>query len=207
MTACNFKQSTEEKQAENVKEKIEIDIELAKLSKPFTQEDNPQIYQQWGKDWVDIINTMLPLSAESVYKQPECDMVEKLELSEKSVMQEMPIVDVFCENEEIFSVTLSDVTQNKRLFPQSKLFGKSTDELINACLQPIKPNLMHPDSITTDGVNINLTMDSNQQSLTMQIPITVKTGYDSHITHMVSCQVDSQLNATAKLNPMPKKNK
>ncbi len=196
----------DDKQPEQVMEKIETKLQLAELSQPFTQEDNPEIYQQWGNDWVDIINTMLPLSAERVYQQPECDMVEKLELSNKSIIQETPIVDVFCENEEVFSVTLNDVTQEKRLLPNSKLFGRTTDEFINACLQPIKPNLMYPDSIVPDALNTNINMDNTQQKLNIQMPITVKTGYDSHITHMVTCQVDSQLNATAQFSPMPVQN-
>ncbi len=201
-----FSQPNENEQSEQVTNKIEIELQLAELSKPFTQEDNSEIYQQWGKDWIEIINTMLPLSAERVYQQPECDMVEKLELSNKSIIQEKPIVDVFCENEEVFSVTLSDVTQEKRLLPNSKLFGRTTDEFINACLQPIKPNLMYPDSIVPDGVNTKIDMDSTQQKLNIEMPITVKTGYNSHITHLVTCQVDSQLNATTKLNPMLVKN-
>ncbi len=206
LIAYNFLESDGEKQSKQVMEKIEMDLELAELSKPLTQEDNPQIYEQWGEDWVGVINTMLPLSAERVQQQPECDMVEKLELSNKSTIQKTPIVDVFCKNDEVFSVSLSDVTKEKRLFPQSKLFGKNADEFVNACLEPIKPNLMYPDSIVPDVMNGNFEEDKTQQKLTIQIPITVKTGYDTKITHMVFCQVDNQLNATAQLTPMLEKN-
>ncbi|MBS9778988.1 MAG: hypothetical protein KGV51_00025 [Moraxellaceae bacterium] len=204
LTACDFAKSEEEKKADKAMEKVEIKLELAELSKPLTKEDNSKIYQQWGDEWLDVINTMLPLATDSVYKQPDCDMVEAIELSDNSVIQETPIVDVYCENGEVFSVSLNDVTQNRRILPNSKRLGRHTDEFINACLQPIKPDLMYPDSIVADSINANVELDKTQQRLIIQMPVIVKTGYDTKITHMVTCQVDNQLNATAKLTPMPK---
>ncbi len=203
VTACDSKQSDEKKSSNKVMSAIEVKLALAELSKPLTQEDNEEIYQQWGEDWLEIINTIRPLSAELVYQQPECDMVEKLELSDKSIIQETPIIDVFCENEEVFSLDLNDVTQEKRLLPNSKRLGRKTaDEFINACLTPIRPILMYPDSIVADTMKSDFQLDKTQQKLTVQIPISVQTGYDTKISHLVSCQVNSQLNATAKLNPM-----
>lgn len=202
LTACDFTKSEEEKKADKAMEKVEMKLELAELSKPFTKEDHPKIYQQWGDEWLDVINTMLPLATDSVYQQPDCDMVEAIELSDNSVIQETPIVDVYCENGEVFSVSLNDVTQNRRILPNSKRLGRHTDEFIHACLQPIKPDLMYPDSIIADSINANIELDETQQRLIIQMPVSVKTGYDTKIIHLVTCQVDSQLNATAELSPM-----
>ncbi len=199
--ACKPKLTKEQEVESNrLMQEIESELQLAEISKPLTKEEHPELYEQWGKDWVEIINTMRPLAVERVRLQPECQkQVAKVELADNSEIKKTPILNVSCKNGEVFVVTLGDITQEKRLYPVSKLFGKNAGDFVKLCLDDIKPHLMHPDSIVQDSINTTFDMDNSTQTLTIQIPITVETGYNTRIGHVVKCRSDSQMKVVTEL--------
>ncbi len=200
LTACKPKLTKEQEvESERLMQEVESELQLAEISKPFTEQEYPQLYEQWGKDWVEIINTMRPLAVERVRSQAECNEVAKAELSENSEVKQNPILNVSCENGEVFVISLGDITQEKRLYPMSKMFGKDPNEVIQSCLEDIQPHLMHPESISQDSINTSFNMDEKTQQLHVDIPITVKTGYNTRVAYRVQCLSDSQLKVTTDL--------
>ncbi len=207
ITACQ-PQLSEEQQSETKTEKIitEVKKEVVKetVNHSFTPESHPQLYQQWSQEWINIINdTMIPLVVKRIQAQQACNEVLKVDLSATSIVNGDPVLDVYCQNGEIFSVNQGHIQEQKQLYPNSKLFGKTLKDFTNACVATIKPYLIYPNEVKELDVQTQFGFDELNNELRMAIPITVKTGYDSEISHVINCRANNKLQVFAQLAPLP----
>lgn len=204
LSGCNKEQKLEpnlQAESNRLMAEVEKEIHLTEVSKAFSQQDYPSLYEQWGEEWMQIINTMLPLAAQRVQNQPECDRVANVDLSKTSKVGKSPILNVRCDNNEYFYISLGDITNEKRLYPISMLFGRNQNDYLDKCVEIIQKDLLHPKSLIRDEKNTNIQINKQKKNLEIQFPFTVKTGYKTTVTHNAFCVSDDKLNMKVEFEP------
>lgn len=179
-------------EAQRLQDELALQAHLKEVGKPITEANNPELYQQWGSEWIEIINNMLPLAIERVNDHPQCDKVMKAEIAESSIQGKNPILNISCQNGENYFVGLNDIANQIEPTPASELFGRGSNDYIQLCKEKIAPEMQFPESIQHDVKKTKVSVNKLAREVDVLLPFKVKTAYDTEVSHVVSCKIDSK---------------
>lgn len=121
---------------------------------PYSKEETPKVYKQWGSKWVEKINQMMPQAVEKIKGNPKCDAPESVILSEqKSRVKKEAIFIVDCINRERFYVSQKELQNDKPIKAQTDVLGEPS-QYIKTCQDKLKKSLDYPVSFETDGMTM-----------------------------------------------------
>lgn len=88
---------------------------------PYTKKSYPKLYAQWGTSGLQKINYYLPKVAEFVAKQPECNKLENVDISDKSIPNKKYIFFADCENGQRYYIDASNLPNHNAILQIEKI--------------------------------------------------------------------------------------
>lgn len=180
------KEQIEKEKAEKVKEQ-----DLSKVIYPYTKEEYPKLYAQWGEEWISDINLMLPKAAEKISKESKCDNVEIVEISTtKSKPKQEAVFFIDCSNGERFYVSQNDFDIESEMLAESEKLGQPSN-YIHSCRKAITAQLQYPSSFDDEILSISA-RKTRTGNIEIVIPFTAKNGLGMDIPQSGRCLVTTE---------------
>lgn len=180
------KEHIEKEKADKIKEQ-----DLSKVIYPYTKEEYPKLYAQWGERWVSDINLMLPKAAEKIRKESKCDNVEIVEISTtKSTPKQEAVFFVDCSNGERFYISQNDFDMESEVLAESEKLGQPSN-YIHSCRKAITAQLQYPSSFDDEILSISA-RKTPTGNIEIVIPFTAKNGLGMDIPQSGRCLVTTE---------------
>ena len=152
---------------------------------PYSKEETPKVYKQWGSKWVEKINQMMPQAVEKIKGNPKCDAPESVILSEqKSRVKKEAIFIVDCANGERFYVSQKEFKSNKVIKAQTDKLGEPS-AYVESCKKAIKDSVEYPIKFDS-GITSRKTQSGNIEVI---VPYKMQNGLNSRSRLAMRCLV------------------
>jgi hypothetical protein len=157
---------------------------------PYTKKVFPKAYARWGDAGFARINALRIKAAETVAKNPKCDRVEIVELSDsKSTPPNNPVVFVDCANMQRFYLSEKDVGGPVR--SQSEK-GKqwSAGSVLTACVDGVKKRLNFPGTMDRSWFTSNVRQAPTTGNWVAEFEFTAKNAFGAELPAKARCVVE-----------------
>ena len=164
------------------------DISLyAGVAYEITEKTHPDVYAAWGKEWVDNINTMMPLAVVKVATSDKCDAPEKIDISEnRSLVQKEVVFHVGCANDEQFYVSQNELFNPAPLIAENDILNEGFGAYTLACEELTKTKVEYPSSYKSIKPDITAFKGSSGNMI-VEIPFTSLNAYGADLPMLSRC--------------------
>lgn len=118
----NVMTDDEKRESENARKIAEAqnDADLKKAVIPIDKTNYPSVYANWGDDGIKTINQLMLDVGKRVQKEKECDKLEYVGYSDRSIVPTEPIVFADCQNGTRYFVSKTTMDKNYPLTPRKR---------------------------------------------------------------------------------------
>lgn len=159
----------------------------------ITQGQYPKAYKAWGKKGIDRINKLLRPGAELIAASPECDLVEYIDLSDRSKAPSAIVLFADCKNGKRFFVTEKEINAKASVQSTSaKTATVSDSTAIEQCTQLIKRTLNFPSTFDPNffGTGVYRAPTGN---ILVTVDFEAKNAVGAALPHRAQCSIDDKL--------------
>lgn len=152
----------------------------------ITKKGFPKTYDNWGKKWIDDINTMMPLAVQRVASNSLCDEPIDVDLSDnRSTIKKEAVFYVDCANGERFYISQNELSNTTKIQAESDVLSGVPSQYIEPCREMIKAQLNQPSSFNADiGVN---SFKGTSGNMVVEINFTAKDTLGIEQPHSARC--------------------
>ncbi|MCO5085155.1 MAG: hypothetical protein M9939_26620 [Mesorhizobium sp.] len=169
---------------------------------PITKQDAPELFRQWGQEWIDRINKATEEAVNITASAEKCDEVSLSGFSfDRSVPKEKFSVFVDCLNGERFYYTEAE-TQSSAPQPTalSESLAKITDiDAFTSCEALAKPQLNFPS--TMDVSWLNSVADRKQFGINVALSFEAKNALGNEVPYVAYCVVTAENTELLSIKP------
>lgn len=117
---------------------------------PITRAQYPKLFAEWGSQGIQRINKLAPLAAKKAAESPECDQVEIVEVSDRSIARKNVVFFVDCANSKRFYIDEGDLKSTAAVRSQeAKTAGIPSVTTVACVICPTTPSQRIVDSVAT----------------------------------------------------------
>lgn len=153
----------------------------------ITEKDHAKTYARWGKEWVDSINTMMPLAVDKVASNEKCDSPSKVDLSDtRSTVKKEVVFYVDCENDERFYVNQAEILDPTPLVAESDALNEDEGAYTLACVELSKTKVEYPSSFKPIKPDV-LAFKGSSGNMIVEVPFTTLNSYGADLPMLARC--------------------
>lgn len=153
----------------------------------ITEKDHAKTYVRWGKEWVDSINTMMPLAVDKVASNAKCDSPSKAGLSDtRSTVKKEVVLYVDCENTERFYVNQAEIFNPTPLVAESDALNEDEGAYTLACVELSKTKVEYPSSFKPIKPDV-LAFKGSSGNMIVEVPFTTLNSYGADLPMLARC--------------------
>lgn len=188
MCSSDPEESTEKQGiSDNKKETVDYSTLVYKID----EEGYPEIYKQWGTEWVDKINSSMLPALQTVSQHKECGEPKYIGLSEAySEVKEKAVYFVDCNDDKRFYIPLEGAT-NLDEVKTDKDIAKEREEAestrLVSCQMLVKNSLKNPKSFDTEYSSIVHKVDPETGNDIVGFKFYAQNAFGAEIINQAAC--------------------
>lgn len=180
---------TEVSQALKIDDKSQPEIiaeDYSQIVIPYTEKSYPKLYAEWGDDWIEEINAMLPEVVAKVATESKCDIPEIVDISEmRSTPKKEAVFFVDCRNQERFYISQNELSDTKQVKAESDVLSGEPSQYIRPCEDMIKAQLSYPSTLRSNmGTNA---FKGTSGNMVVEISFTTKNALGAELPQAARC--------------------
>lgn len=167
---------------------------------PIDRDGYPDVCREWGDTWIKRINGLMPGASRKAAQSRECDRVEYVGLSDRSITRKEIVLYVDCANGARFFYSERDIKAGTVVASkQSKTAAFSDEQLIDACETSVKSQLKYPLSFNRKWTSISV-YRAPGGNVVVQFEFEAKNPLGGTLPQTARCYTDDRGMSPAKIS-------